>query len=102
ELQDNILKTKQQLDQALQVVDFKEKIKETFSKIENLSNTISSLLVEEVTKDDIKDWQIKLNGLEQTELFSLIKLHDNVQENLSTNVGAITEKESVVLEDLLR
>ncbi|CAJ0638298.1 13627_t:CDS:2 [Entrophospora sp. SA101] len=102
ELQDTIPKTKQQLDQALQVVDFKERIKENFSKVDNLSDIISSSLVDEVSKDDIKDWQIELNGLEQTELFSLIKLHDNVKESLSTNLGAITKKESVVLEDLLR
>ncbi|CAJ0833263.1 11844_t:CDS:2 [Entrophospora sp. SA101] len=55
-----------------------------------------------VVKDNIKDWQIELNGLEQTELFSLIKLHDNVQESLSMNTGPITEKESAVLENLLR
>ncbi|CAH1758273.1 9978_t:CDS:2 [Entrophospora sp. SA101] len=102
ELQDSIPKTKQQLDQALQVADFKEKIRETLFKIENLSNIISSSLVDEVTKDNIKDWQIELNGLEQTELFSLIKLHDNVQESLSMNTGPITEKESAVLENLLR
>nr|CAG8447295.1 7339_t:CDS:2 [Entrophospora candida] len=102
ELQDTIPKTKQQLDQALQVVDFKERIKENFSKVDNLSDIISSSLVDEVSKDDIKDWQTELNGLEQTELFSLIKLHDNVKESLSTNLGAITKKESVVLEDLLR
>ena len=46
--------------------------------------------------------QIKLNNLEQAELFSLIKLHDLVQENLKENYGALSDKESRELEDLLR
>ncbi|CAH1758316.1 9901_t:CDS:10 [Entrophospora sp. SA101] len=102
ELQEAIPKTKQQLDQALQIVDFKEKIKETISKVENLSDIISSSLVDQVTKDNINDWQTELNDLEQTELSSLVKLHDNIQESLSTNDGAMNKKERAILENLLK
>ncbi|CAJ0638301.1 13629_t:CDS:1, partial [Entrophospora sp. SA101] len=46
-----------EIDALLQLVDFKERIKENFSKVENLSDIISSLLVDEVSEDGIKGWQ---------------------------------------------
>ncbi|CAJ0899017.1 3274_t:CDS:2 [Entrophospora sp. SA101] len=44
-----------EIDALLQLVDFKERIKENFSKVENLSDIISSLLVDEVSEDGIKE-----------------------------------------------
>ncbi|GBB87895.1 hypothetical protein RclHR1_01440010 [Rhizophagus clarus] len=102
ELQSDVPKAKNRLDQALQVVDFKEKADEVLNKINDLSNIMSNSPVEETTNSDIKDWQIKLNNLEQAELFSLIKLHDLVQENLKENYDAFSDKESKELENLLR
>src|ERR1043165_2074139 len=71
ELQSGVPKAKDRLDQALQVVDFKEKANEVLNKVSDISNIMSSTPVEDVTNADIKDWQIKLNNLEQAELFSL-------------------------------
>ncbi|PKC08124.1 hypothetical protein RhiirA5_358302 [Rhizophagus irregularis] len=102
ELQSDVPKAKNRLDQALQVVDFKEKADEVFNKVNDLSSIMSNTPVEEITNADMKDWQIKLNNLEQAELFSLIKLHDLVQENLKENYGAFNDKESKELENLLR
>jgi hypothetical protein len=102
ELQSDVPKAKNRLDQALQVVDFKEKANEVLNKINDISNIMSDTPVEDVTNADIKDWQIKLNNLEQAELFSLIKHHDLVQENLKENYGALSDKESRELEDHLR
>ena len=102
ELQSDIPKSKERLDQALKVIDFKEKSSEFFNKIKDMSNIISITSVEDITDDDMKDWQIKLNSLEQGEYFSLIKLHDVIQENLKENYGALSEKESKNLEGLLR
>ncbi|RIA94458.1 hypothetical protein C1645_873410 [Glomus cerebriforme] len=101
ELQSDVPKAKDRLDQALQIVDFKEKANEILDKVNDMSDIISNTPVEEISNADIKDWQIKLNNLEQAELFSLIKLHDLVQENLKENYGALSDKESKELEDLL-
>ncbi|CAG8440141.1 12117_t:CDS:2 [Acaulospora colombiana] len=101
ELQVNVPNAKQRIDQALQVVDFKGKVKGVFEKIEDLSNTISNKPVEDISDADMKDWKIKLNSLEQTDLFTLIKLHDVVQGNLRENFSAFSDKESKKLEELL-
>ncbi|CAG8534567.1 11296_t:CDS:2 [Funneliformis caledonium] len=101
-LQSDVHKTRDRLDQALKVVDFKEKANEFLDKVNDMSSIISSTSVEDVTSADMKDWQIKLNSLEQGELFSLVKLHDVVQGNLKENYGALSDKESKGLEGLLR
>jgi len=101
ELQDNVLKSKQRLEQALQVVEFKEKAKGILSKVDDLSNIITNSLVESVSDAEMKDWQIKLNSLEQAEFFDLIKLHDLVQENLKDNFGILSDKESKEAEAIL-
>ncbi|CAG8732242.1 22509_t:CDS:2, partial [Gigaspora rosea] len=94
ELQDNVIKSKQRLEQALQVVEFKEKAKGILSKVDDLSNIITNSLVESVSDAEMKDWQIKLNSLELAEFFDLVKLHDLVQENLKDNFGILSDKES--------
>ncbi|CAG8753954.1 16248_t:CDS:2, partial [Cetraspora pellucida] len=98
ELQDNVPKCKQRLEQALQVVEFKEKAKEILSKVNELSDVITNSLVESVSNNEMKDWQIKLNSLEQAEFFDLIKLHDLVQENLKDNFGILSDKESIFVD----
>ncbi|CAG8474256.1 9863_t:CDS:2 [Ambispora gerdemannii] len=92
---------KQILDQGLQVVEFKQKADETFAKINELSNVILNTPPEQISPH-LKDWQIELNSLEQNDLFSLIKIFDNVQENLKENPSAISDKESKILEDRLQ
>ncbi|CAI2161779.1 7392_t:CDS:2 [Funneliformis geosporum] len=101
-LQSDVHKTRDRLDQALKIVDFKEKTNEFLNKVNDMSSIISSTSVEDVSGADLKDWQIKLNSLEQGELFSLVKLHDVVQGNLKENHGALSDKESKELEGLLR
>src|SRR6185436_16640465 len=100
--QASVPNAKQRIDQALQVKDFKEKAKEVLSKINDLSNIINETPVEDVSDVDMKDWEIKLNSLEQTELFSLIKLYDLVRENLQVNIGALSEKEAKEMEGILQ
>ncbi|CAG8461490.1 17795_t:CDS:2 [Acaulospora morrowiae] len=100
-LQADVPNAKQRINQALQVVDFKEKANEIFKKINDLSNLMSNTPVEDISDADMKDWQIKSNSLEQMELFSLIKLHDVVQGNLKENFGALSDKESPELEGIL-
>ncbi|CAG8463677.1 9995_t:CDS:2 [Diversispora eburnea] len=101
-LQANVPKAKQIIDQALQVKDFKEKAKEVLSKINELSNIMIKTPVEDVSDADMKDWEIKLNSLEQTELFSLIKVYDLVRENLQVNIGALSEKEAIEMEEVFQ
>ncbi|CAG8625265.1 21112_t:CDS:2, partial [Dentiscutata erythropus] len=101
ELQDNVLKSKQRLEQALQVVEFKEKAKGILSKIDDLSSVITNSLVESVSDTEMKDWQGRLNSLEQAELFDLIKLHDLARENLKDNFGILSDKETKEIEAIL-
>lgn len=100
-LQSDVPNAKQRINQALQVVDFKEKSKEVFSKIDELSNIITGTPIESISDTDIKDWQVKLNSLEQAGLFSLAKLHDLVIENLEKNFGAISEKETEEIKGIM-
>ncbi|CAG8546344.1 4252_t:CDS:2, partial [Ambispora leptoticha] len=100
-LSSTVQAAKQILDQGLEVVEFKQKVDETLAKINDLSNAMLNTPPEQISPQ-LKDWQIKLNSLEQNDLFSLIKLFDNVQENLKENPSAISDKESKVLEDKLR
>ncbi|CAG8452989.1 7218_t:CDS:2, partial [Scutellospora calospora] len=101
ELQDNVPKSRQRLEQALQIVEFKEKAKDVLSRVDDLSNAVKNSSIESVSNTEMKDWQIKLNSLEQTEFFDLIKLHDLVQENLKDNYGILSDKESNEIEEIL-
>ncbi|CAG8574432.1 112_t:CDS:2, partial [Racocetra fulgida] len=102
DLQDNVPKCKQILEQALQVVEFKEKAKEILSEVNELSDIITNSLVESVSNNEMKDWQTKVNSLEQEELFELIKLHELIQDNLKDNSGILSDIESKKIKDILK